>query len=178
MPVGLCPGSLVPLMGNKFDSQKLMQLLTVALPVTALDQATKALVMAFLEKYRTVPVIPGFFNLTHIYNPGGAFGFLASQGTAVRNIFFFAVSWLAILLVLYFFWRTPRSHRMLSTAFAMILGGAMGNMIDRIRLGHVVDFLDFYIGRHHWPSFNVADSAITVGMVIFVWHLLFRKIPD
>ena len=155
-----------------------MQLLTIALPVVALDQATKALVMAAIEKYHTVTVIPGFFNLVHIYNPGGAFGFLASQGTVVRNVFFFSVSWLAILLVLYFFWRTPRGYRLLSSAFALILGGALGNMIDRIRLGKVVDFLDVYIGRHHWPAFNIADSAITVGMLIFVFHLLFRKMPD
>ena len=146
-------------MGNRLDSYKIIQLLTVALPVAALDQATKALVMVFLEKYRSLTVIPGFFNLTHIYNPGGAFGFLATQGTAVRNIFFFAVSWLAILLVLYFFWRTPRSHRMLSIAFALILGGAIGNMIDRIRLGHVVDFLDFYVGRHHWPARTAAKRT-------------------
>jgi signal peptidase II len=165
-------------MPRGFDKYKLIQLLTVALPVAAADQATKALVMTAIEKYRTVTVIPGFFNLTHIYNPGGAFGFLASQGTAVRNIFFFSLSWLAILLVLYFYWRTPRSYRLLSISFAMILGGAIGNMIDRIRMGHVVDFLDLYIGNHHWPAFNVADSAITVGMLIFVFHLLFRKMPD
>jgi len=165
-------------MRKGFDHNKLMQLLTVALPVVALDQATKALVTVVIDRYRTVTVIPGFFNLTHVTNPGGAFGFLASQGTTVRNIFFFAVSWLAVLLVLYFFWRTPRSHRLLSMAFAMILGGAIGNMIDRVRLGSVVDFLDFYVGKYHWPAFNVADSAITVGMLIFVFHLLFGRMPD
>ncbi len=165
-------------MRKGFDHYKLMQLLTVMLPVTAVDQATKAVVAAVIDRYRTITVIPGFFNLTHITNPGGAFGFLASQGTAVRNIFFFTISWLAILLVLYFFWRTPRSHRILSAAFAMILGGAIGNMIDRVRLGSVIDFLDFYVGKYHWPAFNVADSAITVGMFIFVFHLLFGRMPD
>lgn len=165
-------------MSTGFDSSKITHLLAVALPVVALDQVTKALVMAVIDKYHTVTVIPGFFNLIHIYNPGGAFGFLASQGTAVRNVFFFSVSWLAILLVLYFFWRTPHNYRLLSSAFALILGGAIGNMIDRIRLGKVVDFLDVYVGRHHWPAFNIADSAITVGMLIFVFYLLFRKIPD
>lgn len=165
-------------MSKGFDFSKILQLLTVVLPVVALDQVAKALVMVAIEKYHTITVIPGFFNLVHIYNPGGAFGFLASQGTVVRNVFFFSVSWLAILLVLYFFWRTPRGYRLLSSAFALILGGALGNMIDRIRLGKVVDFLDVYIGRHHWPAFNIADSAITIGMLIFVFHLLFRRMPD
>lgn len=165
-------------MSKGFDFSKILRLLTVVLPVVALDQVTKSLVMATIEKYHTITIIPGFFNLVHIYNPGGAFGFLASQGAVVRNVFFFSISWLAILLVLYFFWRTPRGYRLLSSAFALILGGALGNMIDRIRLGKVVDFLDVYIGRHHWPAFNIADSAITVGMLIFVFHLLVRKMPD
>jgi signal peptidase II len=138
---------------------------------------TKAMVLSSLTLYASVPVIPGFFSLTHIHNPGGAFGFLAGQSPGLRTAVFLFASSVAVCLILYFYVSTPDSHPFLATGFALIFGGAIGNMVDRFRYGHVVDFLDFYVGHAHWPAFNVADSAVTVGIIIFAYHLLFKKMP-
>jgi signal peptidase II len=146
--------------------------------VVLLDQITKAMVMAWLPLYHSIPVIPGCFNLTHIHNPGGAFGFLAHQSPWIRHSVFLVVSTLAAVLIFYFYRKTPESYRWLGAGFALILGGAAGNLIDRFRFGEVVDFLDFFIGAWHWPAFNVADSAVSIGMAIFVFHLLFHRIPE
>jgi signal peptidase II len=146
--------------------------------IVALDQASKALVTARIPLYHSIPVIEGLFNLTHLLNPGGAFGFLAGQAPGVRHLLFVVATFLAAGLILYYFHRTPRGYRALAAAFAMILGGAAGNLIDRLRFGQVVDFLDFYIGRYHWPAFNIADSAITLGIGIFVGHLIFHRLPE
>ncbi len=146
--------------------------------VSIFDQITKTMVLTFMPLYQSIPVIPGFFSLTHLHNPGGAFGFLAQQSSGIRQMVFIVLSSVAIFLIFYFYRRTPRSHPLLAGGFALILGGAIGNLIDRIRFGEVVDFLDFYIGRYHWPAFNLADSAITIGIVIFIVHILLNKIPD
>ena len=146
--------------------------------VVALDQTTKALVQKTMALYHSVPVIPGFFSLTHIHNPGGAFGFMARQGPGVRAFLFLAVSFLAILLLFYLYRRIPVTYQWLSAGLALIMGGAIGNFIDRVRFGEVVDFLDFYIGVHHWPAFNVADSAVTVGITVLLVHMILGKLPE
>jgi signal peptidase II len=145
--------------------------------VIVLDQLTKALVVHHLVLNETVSVIPGFFDLTHIHNPGGAFGFMASVGSTLRKVVFLFFSSLAVGFIFYLYNKTPRTHPWLASGFALIFGGAIGNLIDRIRLGIVIDFLDVYVGRWHWPAFNIADSAITVGIGIFIFHLLFKKMP-
>jgi len=142
------------------------------------DQVTKTVILNGLPLFQSIPVIPGFFNIIHIQNPGGAFGFLAGQSPEIRTVVFLLISSLALGLVFYFYKNTPRTHPVLATGFAMIFGGAIGNLIDRVRLGRVVDFLDFYVGKYHWPAFNVADSAISVGIVIFLFYLLFGKLPE
>ena len=154
------------------------RLFIIAALVLIFDQITKAVVMNAMPLYESIAVIPGFFNLTHIHNPGGAFGFLARQIAGVRHVIFIFLSSGAICLIFYFYRRTPRSHPLLAGGFALIMGGAVGNLIDRIRFGKVVDFLDFYIGKYHWPAFNLADSAISVGIGIFVYHIVFNKIPE
>ena len=146
--------------------------------VVGMDQITKLLVLALMPLYHVVAVIPGFFNLTHIRNPGGAFGFLAAGGPGLRNALFIGVSVVAMGLIVGFYRSTPRTHPWLATALAMIFGGAVGNLIDRLRFGEVVDFLDVFIGSYHWPAFNVADSAITVGISIFVAHVVLGKMPE
>ncbi len=146
--------------------------------VVALDQMTKALVLKTMALYHSIPVIPGFFSLTHIRNPGGAFGFMARQGPGVRAFLFLAVSLLAILLLFYLYRKIPRSYQWLSAGLALIMGGAIGNLIDRIRFGEVVDFLDFYAGAYHWPAFNVADSAVTVGILVLLIHMVLGKLPE
>ena len=135
------------------------------------------LVVDRISLYQSIPVIPGFFNLVHTQNPGGAFGFLAGQNQGLRIVVFVIFSFLAVGIIFYFYKKSAESHSFLSWGFALIFGGALGNLIDRIRFGTVTDFLDFYIGDFHWPAFNVADSAITVGITIFLYHLLLNKVP-
>lgn len=146
--------------------------------VVVLDQLTKWLVLANMPLHRSIAVIPGFFNLTHIHNPGGAFGFMATGSPGLRNLLFLGVATVAMVLIVYFYRSTPRNYPFLAAALALIFGGAVGNIIDRLRFGVVVDFLDFYVGAYHWPAFNVADSAITVGITIFIGHVLLGKMPE
>ena len=143
-----------------------------------LDQAIKLLVLAKIPAYGSIVVIPGFFDLTHIYNTGGAFGFLAGKSSLFRHLFFLTASAIAMGMIVYLYLKTPREFLFLRSGLAMILGGAVGNVIDRIRLGKVVDFLDLYVKDLHWPAFNIADSAITVGILIFIYHLLLKKMPE
>jgi signal peptidase II len=152
-------------------------LVLVVLGVVGLDQVTKAWVVHALPLYDSIAVIPGLLNLTHVQNPGGAFGFLAGEQGAVRRVIFLGASALAIVLIFLYYRQTPRGYPWLTAALALIMGGAVGNLVDRLRLGRVIDFIDAYLGNLHWPAFNVADSAITIGMTIVVYHLLFKKMP-
>ncbi len=162
----------------KVFNSKYMRLAGVAGLIVIVDQITKALILKSMPLYHSVPVIPGFFNITHIQNPGGAFGFLANQSSSLRTIVFLLISSLAVGLIFWFYKNTPKTHPWLANAFAMIFGGAIGNLIDRIRFRKVVDFLDIYLGDLHWPAFNIADSAIFIGIAIFIFHLLFKKLPE
>ena len=164
---------------SKANRSSYLFLLMVAGGVIVADQLTKAMVLAHLPLYHSKVVIPGFFHLTHVQNPGGAFGFLADQGPLVRKLLFSVVATLAVGLIFYFYRQVPRSFRWLAFGLSLILGGAVGNLIDRFRFGHVVDFLDVFIERiGHWPTFNVADSAITVGIGIFALHIVLRRLPE
>jgi signal peptidase II len=154
------------------------RLILIAGAIVIADQVTKAVVLSKMALYQSITVIPGFFSLTHIHNPGGAFGFLAQQDASVRMGIFVLASSVAIFFIFLFYRQIPKTHPVLAAGLALIFGGAIGNLIDRLRFGKVVDFLDFYVGALHWPAFNVADSAITVGVAIFIAHLLFRKLPE
>lgn len=164
--------------GSSRDGGSLLGLLIVAGLVLVVDQFTKYIIYHGLPLYDEIVVVPGFFSIVHYHNPGGAFGIFAGSDSVLRHVFFLVVSILALGLVFYFYRSTPKTHRFLSTGFALIFGGAVGNMVDRFRLGKVIDFLDVYVNSWHWPAFNIADSAITVGIGIFVFHLLFGKMPD
>ncbi len=157
---------------------KYFWLAVIAGGIVIADQVTKHIILQEVGLHASIPVIPGFFHITHIQNPGGAFGFLANQSAVVRGILFLFVSTLAVGLVLWFYHKTPPTHRWLAAGFALIVGGAIGNLIDRVRFGKVVDFLDFFIRGWHWPAFNVADSAITIGITIFIIHVVLGRIPD
>ena len=157
---------------------KYIRLVVIGGIIVIIDQLTKYFIIQHVPLHDTVPVISGLFNIIHIKNPGGAFGLLANLSPNMRAFIFLFISSLAIGLILYFYFKTPTAHTWLAVGFALIFGGAVGNLIDRIRLGVVTDFLDFYISKYHWPAFNVADSAITLGIGIFVYHLLFKKVPD
>ena len=156
----------------------LKRLILIAGSVIVLDQITKALIIRTLALYESITVIPGVFDITHVLNPGGAFGLFASHSPGVRAFFFLIVSSVVACLVLWFYRQTAQSHPFLSCGLAGIFGGAVGNLIDRFRFGQVVDFLDFHLGPHHWPAFNVADSAISIGMAIFLYHVAFNKLSD
>jgi len=142
-----------------------LRYLLVSLGVLVLDQWTKWLVEVHLPHHAAQPVVPGFLNLTHVRNTGVAFGLFASDGGSG--------GWLLTLLGLgalaavgLYYWFTPSRDRTLLVALALVVGGAVGNLIDRVSSGAVTDFVDVYVGLHHWPSFNVADSAISVGILL------------
>ena len=160
------------------DKPKYLRLVLIAGAIILLDQITKAVILNVMPLFESISVIPGFFSITHIHNPGGAFGLLADQSAWVRKGVFLIMSSVAVCIVLYFYHKTPKTHPWLAVGLALIFGGAIGNLIDRFRFGKVVDFLDFYIGTAHWPAFNVADSAITTGVGIFVLHLVLNRMPD
>jgi signal peptidase II len=141
------------------------------------DQFTKYLVLKHIPLFKSIPIIQGFFSLTHVRNPGGAFGFLASNGAPWRHWLFIGAVIFALGMILYFYYKTPKTHPYLGMGLALIFGGAIGNLIDRLRFGEVVDFLDVYVAHLHWPTFNVADSAVTIGVSIFVAHIIFKKMP-
>lgn len=163
-------GSLSSILGNRYA-----KLLLIAGTICILDQLVKALIVSTIPLYQTISVIPGFFNLTHIYNPGGAFGFLSGSTSELRHLFFLVASALAMGLILFLYIKTPIGQGLLEFGLSLIMGGAIGNMIDRIRIGKVIDFLDVYVKDIHWPAFNVADSAITIGIGLFIYHLLFKE---
>jgi len=141
--------------------------LVLSLALIAIDQLTKWLAITHLEYLRPVPFIDGFWNWTLVHNYGAAFSFLSDAGGWQKWFFSglaFAVStgmalWLRV---------TPRADWRNALPLALVIAGALGNLIDRLRFGYVVDFVDWYVGRHHWPVFNVADSAIVAGAVLLV----------
>ncbi len=136
--------------------------------VVGLDQISKMYVSSVMSLHASHPVIDGFFNITYIRNPGAAFGFLANAAPMFRSLFLIMVSAAAIVMILFFLAKNKTAAMLLTFALSLILGGAVGNLLDRIRFGSVVDFLDLYIASYHWPAFNVADSAILVGAVLLI----------
>jgi signal peptidase II len=149
--------------------------LAIAIVVVFLDQATKAWIVSTMRLHDSFAVIGGFFNITHIRNPGAAFGFMAGATPLFRYTFFMAVTVAAILLILHYFRASRIKEPFEVSALALILAGAVGNLIDRVRFGEVVDFLDVYVGSYHWPAFNMADSAISVGAAILIAVLLRKR---
>ena len=137
-------------------------LLAIAVLAAAADQATKALVTVYIPLYRSVTVIPGFFDLVHIRNRGAAFGFLNRSDIEWHIWLFLGATALAVWAI-FMLIRDSRHDPLLFSGLGLILGGAIGNLTDRLRCRAVLDFLDFYISDWHWPAFNVADAGICVG---------------
>lgn len=136
--------------------------------VIFLDQLTKFLVVQNFTLYETREIIPGFFNLTFLTNNGAAFSLLAGQPALWRQIFFICATIIAMVIVVIAHRSYSRESSWYGIGLSLIAGGAIGNLIDRVRFAHVVDFLDVYVGSYHWPAFNIADSAITIGVIIFM----------
>ena len=146
-----------------------------ALFIVFLDQSSKFLVVQNISRYESISVINGFFNLVHIRNRGMAFGLMNRPDAGFSFYFLVAATFAAILLILFWVRRLEPDDWGMGLGLSLVLGGALGNLIDRIRLKEVIDFLDFFVGRYHWPAFNVADSAITVGTFFIALNLLFDK---
>jgi signal peptidase II len=146
--------------------------LGLSLFLFGMDRLSKSIVMARLPLYESVPVIRDFFHLTHVANTGALFGLMAGLAAPIRGIVFITIPVLAILLILVFQFRTGETDLPVQVGLALILGGAMGNLYDRVFYGHVVDFLDFSLAGHHWPAFNLADSSICLGVFTLVLDLI------
>ena len=141
--------------------------------VLVLDQFTKYLVEKSIRMYDVIPVLPGFFNLTHVRNKGAAFSLFSTMPNGFRSAFFITVTLVAVAALAVLI--SKSGERLLVTAFSLIAGGAVGNVIDRIRFGEVVDFIQWYYRSFYWPSFNVADSAISIGVGLLAIDMLFSK---
>jgi len=138
-----------------------------------LDQITKQAVLNRFFLGESISVIPSLFNLTYVRNKGAAFGFLHSAPEAFRTPFFLAVPVIAIFVIGYLFYQLKETEKSSAWALSLILSGAIGNLIDRVRFGYVVDFLDFYYEPWgHWPAFNIADSAIVIGVFLLMTQTL------
>jgi signal peptidase II len=146
--------------------------LVVSLAVLIFDQWTKGIVTRAFEVHQSRTVLPGFFDVTYVRNSGAAFGLFASVDSSLKAVLLNSVAIVVFLVVSAYALRSSHRSVRLQVGFALILGGAVGNLLDRVRFGYVVDFLDFSISGHHWPAFNVADSAICVGVGLLFLDML------
>lgn len=146
-----------------------------AAAVVLADQLSKRLVVATVEPYmERISVIPGFFDIVHVHNTGAAFSFLA-DGAGWQRWFFVAVSVVAVVILAGMIVRSQPFQRFTMVTLGLIMGGAAGNLVDRLFIGHVIDFFDVYVGSYHWPAFNVADSAISIGVVGLLYLIVTNK---
>jgi signal peptidase II len=148
----------------------------IAGAVVLLDQLTKVYIDRTFNLYDSLTVVPNFFDITYLRNKGAAFGILADS--AMRVPFFIGVSLLAVVIILWYFRQLPPEQTGQQVGLSLILGGALGNLVDRVRLGEVIDFLDVHWYRYHWPAFNVADSAICIGvglLLLCMWQMERRE---
>jgi signal peptidase II len=150
----------------------------IAIIVILLDRFSKWLVVKNILLDDAIPVLPGFFRLTHLENPGAAFSFLAESPSPFKTALLILFSVAALTVVLVLLWRSRNEFNARTVALSLVLGGAVGNLWDRISAGKVIDFLDFYVGQHHWPPFNLADSAIVTGALLLAWKTLLAPVKE
>ncbi len=144
----------------------------VSLAVLLLDQWTKGIITRAFDVHQSRTVVGGLFDLTYVRNSGAAFGLFASVDSSIKAIILNSVAVLVFIVVSAYALRSSHKSVRLQVGFSLILGGAIGNLLDRVRFGYVVDFLDFSISGHHWPAFNVADSAICIGVGLLFLDML------
>lgn len=160
------------------SSQNLRFFLPTFLITLVIDQLTKTWIVDRFAYGERLIVIEGFFNLTHVRNPGGAFSFLATMPEQLRQVFFLGTGCLAIGLLAIFLWKLEPGQWLSATAIGAVLGGAIGNLTDRVLYGEVIDFLDFrLIGGYVWPTFNMADCWIVVGVGVLMVEMFFEEEP-
>jgi len=145
-----------------FKDSKWLFIVTVTGIIVFLDFITKKLIEAYVQPYEAINILP-FLRIVYIKNPGAAFGILSNFSSSI----FIFISILAIIFIGVYLWKTNNKLEVFS--LSLILGGAAGNLIDRVTIGKVTDFIDFFIDKWHWPAFNVADSALTIGICLFIW---------
>ncbi len=155
---------------------KRIHYLILSAVIIVLDIWTKSLVLARIQLHEASPVIPNFFQLVHVRNTGAAFGIGANAQSAIIPLLLNVGAIAVFCVVAVYAFRSAVSDRLLQTGLHLILGGAIGNLLDRFRFGYVVDFLDVYVGNKHWPAFNVADSAICIGIALLFLDM--RKKPE
>jgi signal peptidase II len=143
--------------------------------LAALDQLTKYLLVREIPLNTGMPIIPGFLNLVHVHNTGGAFSIFAGSGYPWRPYVFMGLTIIVVAAIAYAYSKIGKQDTWTRIAYICIAGGAIGNLIDRIRLREVIDFVDVYVGSWHWPAFNVADSAISTGAVMLLVSLIRKK---
>lgn len=143
--------------------------------IVVLDQITKVYIENSFDLFQKIEVIENIFSITHVRNKGAAFGLLSSFDSSFVPVFFILASFTAMGVILYLYKNLPEKRYIPQIALSLIFAGALGNLIDRLRIGEVIDFLDFHWYQYHWPSFNIADSSITVGVIIFILNLLFSE---
>ena len=147
-------------------------MVTISSAVLVFDQITKVLVEKTMSLYQSIELIPDFVHITYLRNTGAAFGFLAGGRSALRMIFFILVSSVAIGCISYLLRTLRPQQKTLIVSLSLILGGAIGNLVDRLRMGEVIDFIDLHWYQVHWPAFNVADSAISVGVALLFVQMI------
>lgn len=148
---------------------KYLILTSISGVIVTLDQFTKMYVYVYFQVGESVPIIPGFFNITSVRNPGAAFGFLANAEPIFRETFFLILPPIALVVILFILKKVAHDDILQIIALSLIFGGAIGNYVDRLRFRHVIDFLDFHFKNHYtWPAFNVADICIVTGIGILV----------
>jgi signal peptidase II len=152
--------------------RRALPLLALMAGVVGVDQATKAVLVRTLPQHEYVSLVDGLLSLSHVQNRGAAFGLLSDWDLPYQSLLLSVLSIAALLAIGVYFARLPRAARLPRVALALVLGGALGNLIDRVRLGYVVDFIHVYWREHQWPDFNAADSAITIGVALLVLDVL------
>jgi len=163
------PNSLLP---NAREPNPARTWIWLSLLIIVLDQASKYWIIENFALYDSI-AINAYFNIVHVHNTGAAFSFLANAG-GWQRWFFFILSIIVSMVLMRWLWTLPPKQKLLAFALAMILGGALGNAWDRLAYGYVIDFLDVYYHSAHWPAFNVADSAISIGAFCLLWDALFN----
>lgn len=143
--------------------------------LVALDQLTKYLIVLAIPLNTGIPIISGLLNLVHVDNTGGAFSIFAGSGSPWRQYIFIGLAIVVIAAISFAYMKAGKKDNWSRIAYVLIAGGACGNLIDRIRLGKVIDFVDVYVGKWHWPAFNVADAALSTGAVMLLISLIRKK---
>jgi signal peptidase II len=165
-------------MSTSFKLQGRFPYLMLVAATLILDRWTKLLIQKRFDLNESISVIDGFFNITYVRNTGVAFGIFSSISSPAKSVLLSVFTAFAAVVVVTYSVRSPARNRLLQVALGLILGGALGNLYDRLAYGYVVDFLEFYAGSYHWPSFNVADSAISVGVGLLAIEIIRSEAPN